>query len=552
MPLMTGPQAETRSDEFSAFYSAHFGRIATQLHAYLGDRFEAQDLTQEAFCRAYDRWGRISTYERPEFWVRQVAWNLATNRLRHLKVAVRHLARQREEQVDGPTPDRVALVRELAKLPPKHRLAVVLHHIGGLSTSEIARQQNVAEGTVRSWLTRGRTALAERLVEAPTPWGSAPAIDQTLSKVRRKRALRRATLAAVLALLLALPVAIILRGKGSEPPFIGPTSPPSPSPSPVPSPTPAAVALSSCAGRTLPRLPGAPHAGFSGGDPSGRYLVGETVSPKTDENGPVLWTDGVASTFTPPGKRITGLVVNSRGVVAGSSNGDGNHWIVWTYQEGRVDVLMEGESPDDALEVAGINTRGDILLVNWNDGPPKVRFAGPNPVVRELPAPDSGTVRLYARGIGDDGTVVASAADRAVIWTPEGKPRELAVPSGWKATAVGIRGEWVVGLALHQPIDPYYHMESRTVLRWNLRTGEVTQVAGLDGVAGVTAHGWVLGSTRGGRSFVDMNGKRLELPTPAGASDAYVSFISDDGRVIGGETKVQPGGANVAIRWTCS
>jgi len=70
--------------------------------------------------------------------VRHVAWNLATNRLRHLRVAVRHLARQREEHVDGPTPDRIALQRALAQLPPKHPLAIVLHHFGGLSTSEIA------------------------------------------------------------------------------------------------------------------------------------------------------------------------------------------------------------------------------------------------------------------------------------------------------------------------------------------------------------------------------------------------------------------------------
>ncbi|HEX6682609.1 MAG TPA: SigE family RNA polymerase sigma factor [Candidatus Limnocylindrales bacterium] len=238
MPLMTQPETA----EFSGFYTAYFGRIAGQLHAYLGDRGEAQDLTQEAFCRAFERWAKISTYDRPDAWVRQVAWNLATNRLRHLRVAMRHLAGQREEFVDGPTPDRVLLTRALAKLPPKQRLAVVLHHMGQLSTSEIARQQNVAEGTVRSWLSRGRTRLAEQLTEAPADWDDAPAIpapgiDETISGVRRRRAIRRATLAAVVAALVALPLAIMLRAKGSEPPIIGPTTPPS-SPSASPSPSP--------------------------------------------------------------------------------------------------------------------------------------------------------------------------------------------------------------------------------------------------------------------------------------------------------------------------
>ncbi|WP_117214332.1 sigma-70 family RNA polymerase sigma factor [Allorhizocola rhizosphaerae] len=230
---MTRPEAA----DFAGFYAANFAKIGGQLAAYLGDQGEAQDVTQEAFCRAFERWERISTYEHPEAWVRQVAWNLATNRLRHLRVVLRHRASQREEHVEGPTPDRVALTRALAKLPPKHRLAVVLHHLGQLSTSEIAQQQNVAEGTVRSWLTRGRSQLAEQLTWESAPVVAAPGIDKTISTVRRRRAARRATLAAVIAIVLALPIAITLwRGKGSEPPVIGPTTPPtSPSPSVAPS-----------------------------------------------------------------------------------------------------------------------------------------------------------------------------------------------------------------------------------------------------------------------------------------------------------------------------
>jgi RNA polymerase sigma-70 factor (ECF subfamily) len=145
---------------FAELYGTHFARLATQLYAYLGDHAEAQDLTQEAFCRALDRWHRVSGYDDPVGWVRRVAWNLATSRLRRRAVALRHLARQRAEHVAGPEPDRVALVAALAKLPARHRLAVVQHHLGHLSTAEIAEQQGVAEGTVRSWLSRGRAALA--------------------------------------------------------------------------------------------------------------------------------------------------------------------------------------------------------------------------------------------------------------------------------------------------------------------------------------------------------------------------------------------------------
>ncbi|SCL60125.1 RNA polymerase sigma-70 factor, ECF subfamily [Micromonospora citrea] len=159
-PPTTGPAVD-----FTDFYQAHFHRLAVQLYAYLGDHAEAQDLTQEAFCRLLERWDRISAYDDPSAWVRRVAWNLATSRLRRVRTAVRHLARQREEHAPGPEPDRVALSRALATLPTNQRRAVVMHHLAHLSVAEIAAQVNAPEGTVRSWLSRGRAALATYFTE---------------------------------------------------------------------------------------------------------------------------------------------------------------------------------------------------------------------------------------------------------------------------------------------------------------------------------------------------------------------------------------------------
>jgi RNA polymerase sigma-70 factor (ECF subfamily) len=156
-------RADPAGHDFDQFYAATFDMLRAQLHAYLGDRAEAQDLVQEAFCRAYSRWQRICAYDDPYGWVRRVAWNLATSRLRRQQTSLRFLRRQREEYSAGPTPDRVDLVAALAKLPPPLRKAVVLHYLGHLSVAEIAAQEDVAEGTVKSWLSRGRSALAEHL-----------------------------------------------------------------------------------------------------------------------------------------------------------------------------------------------------------------------------------------------------------------------------------------------------------------------------------------------------------------------------------------------------
>ncbi|MFI6758723.1 SigE family RNA polymerase sigma factor [Micromonospora sp. NPDC050417] len=150
---------------FDAFYHAHFRSLTVHLCAYTGDLGQAQELVQEAFCRAFARWDKVVRYDDPVAWVRRVAWNLATSRWRRLRTAQNYLRRQREEVVPGPNPDRVALTAALAQLPPKHRRAVVLHHLGDMSIAEIARQEGVAEGTVKSWLHRARAALAAELTD---------------------------------------------------------------------------------------------------------------------------------------------------------------------------------------------------------------------------------------------------------------------------------------------------------------------------------------------------------------------------------------------------
>jgi RNA polymerase sigma-70 factor (ECF subfamily) len=74
-----------------------------------------------------------------------------------------HSRGHREAVVEGPGPERVALARALATLPERHRRALVLFYVADLSVGEIAAQEKVAEGTVKSWLHRGRAALAAQL-----------------------------------------------------------------------------------------------------------------------------------------------------------------------------------------------------------------------------------------------------------------------------------------------------------------------------------------------------------------------------------------------------
>jgi RNA polymerase sigma-70 factor (ECF subfamily) len=151
---------------FDEFYRAHHPGLVAMAYALVGDLPEAQDLVQEAFCRAWRRWDTIVGYDSPAAWVRRVAANLASSRWRHLRVARGHQRRERAVDVPGLEPDHVALVAALRTLPDDQRRVLVLHHLVDLPVTEVAADLGVPVGTVKSWLHRGRAALAARLGDA--------------------------------------------------------------------------------------------------------------------------------------------------------------------------------------------------------------------------------------------------------------------------------------------------------------------------------------------------------------------------------------------------
>jgi RNA polymerase sigma-70 factor (ECF subfamily) len=154
--------------DFDALYLAHHRDLVVLLHALTGDLGEAQDLAQEVFCRAWQRWRTIAGYDNPVAWLRRVGINLATSRFRHARVVDRHARRERAQDVPPLAPDHVVLVAALRRLPTNQRTALVLHYLMDLPVSDVARELDVPAGTVKAWLSRGRTALAAELDEPET------------------------------------------------------------------------------------------------------------------------------------------------------------------------------------------------------------------------------------------------------------------------------------------------------------------------------------------------------------------------------------------------
>jgi len=67
---------------FDAFYAGTSRRVLHQMYAMTGNLADAQDLVQEAYARAWQRWSSVSTYDDPEAWVRKVGYRLGVSRWR--------------------------------------------------------------------------------------------------------------------------------------------------------------------------------------------------------------------------------------------------------------------------------------------------------------------------------------------------------------------------------------------------------------------------------------------------------------------------------------
>jgi len=163
---------------FELLIGRHEKRVYRLLLRMMGNREEAEDVTQETFLSLFRHGRRFRGEARFSTFVYRVASNAALNRRRSLgrsrkriqKLAVRQEAgddlpsspRDPEAALsDGEVSARVHRALETLQLPL--RLPVLLYDIEGLSYAEIAKVLGVAEGTVKSRIHRARQALRVEL-----------------------------------------------------------------------------------------------------------------------------------------------------------------------------------------------------------------------------------------------------------------------------------------------------------------------------------------------------------------------------------------------------
>jgi RNA polymerase sigma-70 factor (ECF subfamily) len=159
---------------------AESSRLAFRVaYGVLRQRQDAEDVAQEAFIRAYTRFGQLRDRERFRAWLVRMTWRLAINRQRSDRRRMQRETLQVDVASSAPTTADEIATRErrqqlwnaIDTLPDKLRVVTVLAGIEGHDVREVARLLRVPEGTVKSRLFLGRQRLKELLqwtTHAPT------------------------------------------------------------------------------------------------------------------------------------------------------------------------------------------------------------------------------------------------------------------------------------------------------------------------------------------------------------------------------------------------
>ena len=154
------------SDDFDEFYRFTVNRLVRYAYGLTGDPVEAQDLTHEAYARAWEHWRKVRGYDQPEAWLRVVVTRLAADRWRRWQVRKKHMPILRPpDSSPAPGDDTMYVTALLRQLPLEQRRALVLHYLFDMSVEQIAAEMSANPNTVKSWLSRGRAALSAHVTK---------------------------------------------------------------------------------------------------------------------------------------------------------------------------------------------------------------------------------------------------------------------------------------------------------------------------------------------------------------------------------------------------
>src|SRR5256714_4452601 len=186
-------------DAFAALFDRHAPRVYALAYQLLGDRAEAEDITQDAFLQALSA---LPTLRQPGAfggWVARIATNASLSTLRRRgRLPQAELSEAVTATYPDParwsSPEAMGVAAEerhsvhvtLKRLAPSHRAALAMREIGGLSYTEIARALGTTAGGVEALLFRARARFRDEYHKVAL--GATTSLTTTCQQAREARA----------------------------------------------------------------------------------------------------------------------------------------------------------------------------------------------------------------------------------------------------------------------------------------------------------------------------------------------------------------------------
>ncbi len=163
-------------NQFSTLINRYKRVVFNLVLRMVGNRVDAEDLTQETFIRAYQALQRFDLTKPFKPWILKIASNLTINRLKEAKSAslegLREGGGQTYEIPDQTLgPEELVQTKELQerlqaeilRLPVRYRLAFTLRYLEDHSMEEISKLTDLPVNTVKIHLFRAREFLKKKL-----------------------------------------------------------------------------------------------------------------------------------------------------------------------------------------------------------------------------------------------------------------------------------------------------------------------------------------------------------------------------------------------------
>jgi RNA polymerase sigma-70 factor, ECF subfamily len=163
VPITDAEGARLMADEpmpFEEFFDSERARLFGALSVMAGNRFEAEEIMQDAFLKLWERWERVSAMDDPVGFLYRTAMNLYRKRLRRAATAMRKSANLiPQDDALAAVEARDQATRLLRTLTAREREALVLTAYLGYSSEEAGMFLGIKANTVRVLAMRARASL---------------------------------------------------------------------------------------------------------------------------------------------------------------------------------------------------------------------------------------------------------------------------------------------------------------------------------------------------------------------------------------------------------